>query len=282
METYSGREDELGAFPEHDKGVSLNDWGVSLDDRSCPSQRDAMGRTAPFLTEPAAQGLPHSDPSPCPGTRADWSARESPEDSEDRLTLSAPSTPLQNPENDAGLLTVDAPDQANDQDPLDNIDEGTVTLDESRTFLAAFGMHDYAAVFHAKGLRTRADYVTFALDCLVTPNIVHGSLAEMFPTVPERKLRPFSWVLCEKVREELKRNARDVQKMLYEATGEMSDGDEESGDVDDESGDMDDESGDMDDESGDMDEEDYASEMDSVDEVQVLLVNKMEGEKEEG
>ncbi|KAI5823744.1 hypothetical protein K523DRAFT_333682 [Schizophyllum commune Tattone D] len=260
MEAYSGSEnyseDELDAFPEHDKSASLNDWRVSLDDRrvssndrNSPSQRGAMGRTATLLTRPAAQGQPHSDPSPpwtpCPRTRADWPAR----DSSDGLTLYAPSTPSRSPQTDARLFTVDALDPADDQDPLDN---------------AFFGMHDYAAEFHAKGLRTRADYVNFVLDCLVKPNIVHDSLAEMFPTVPGCKLRPLSWVLCRKVCEELKQNTRDVERMLCEAAGEISDGDEQSGDVH---------------------EEDYTSGMDSVDEVQALLedlVDEMEGEEEEG
>ena len=242
-----------------------------------------MGRTARFLAGPAARApqarQPHYYPSPprTPRPRArapgsdDWRADASPEDSKDGLHLSEPSTPSRSSQTDAGLFTVDALDQADDQDPLEDIDGGTVTLDETRTFLAAVGMHDYAAVFHAKGLRTRADYVTFALDCLVTPSIVHGSLAEMFPTVPERKFRPFSWVLCTKVCEELKQNARDVERMLCEAAGEISDGDEQSGDLDEES--------------GDMDEKDYTSGMDSVDEVQAFLedlVDEMEGEEEEG
>ncbi|KAL1688274.1 hypothetical protein GGG16DRAFT_127348 [Schizophyllum commune] len=267
-EAYSGSEDELDAFPEHVKRVSSTVWRVFSDDRSSPAQEDAMGRTAAFLAGPAARApqarQPHYYPSP-PGTplpraRApgsdDWRAVASPEDSKDGLHVSEPSTPSRSSQTDAGLFIVDALDQADDQDPLDN---------------AFFGMHDYAAEFHAKGLRTRADYVNFVLDCLVKPNIVHDSLAEMFPTVPGCKLRPLSWVLCRKVREELKQNARAEEKMLYVAAGEISDGDEESGDLDEES--------------GDMDEEDHTSGMDSVDEVQALLedlVDEMEGEEEEG
>ncbi|KAL1726951.1 hypothetical protein EV714DRAFT_286842 [Schizophyllum commune] len=282
-EAYSGSEDELDAFPEHVKRVSSTVWRVFSDDRSSPAQEDVMGRTAPFLAGPAARApqarQPHYYPSPprTPRPRArapgsdDWRADASPEDSKDGLHLLEPSIPSWSPQTDAGLFIVDALESADDQDPLEDIDEGTVHLDETRTFLAAFGMHEYATVFHAKGLRTRADYVTFALDCLVTPNIVHDCLAEMFPTVPERKLRPFSWVLCSKVRGELERNARVVQKMLYEAAGEISDGDEQNGDLDEQS--------------GDVDEEDYTSGMDSVDEVQALLedlVDEMEGEEEEG
>ncbi|KAL1703998.1 hypothetical protein EV121DRAFT_280699 [Schizophyllum commune] len=277
MEAYSGSEDELNAFREHDKGVSL-------DDVSSLSQKDAGWRTAHLRQRSGSRApqlsQPHHYPSPPrtprPRTRAQssdgWWLRASPEDSKDDLDLLAPSAPSGCPETNVKLW-VDAVDQVHleyaDQDPLENIDEDA--FEETRTFLATFGMHDYATMFHAKGLRTRADYVTFALDCLVKPNIVHDSLAEMFPTVPEHKCRPFSWVLCREVREELAQSARDVERTLCEAAGESSNAEEERGGADEER--------------GDVDAEDGGSAMDSADEVAELLVSlvdEMQGEDEEG
>ncbi|KAI5887441.1 uncharacterized protein SCHCODRAFT_02638133 [Schizophyllum commune H4-8] len=290
-EANSSSEDELNAFREHDRGVSL-------DELSSPSRKDATRRTPHFRPRPGAQAFqprqpPYYPSPPCTPrsrTRApgsdDWWPRASSEDSKDGTYILASSAPSYGPQNDLKTVAMEAADQVSPEDaqnPPADIDQ--VSREETRTFLAAFGMHDYATMFHAKGLRTRADYVTFALDCQMNPDIVHGSLAGMFPTIPERKCRSFSWVLCQEVREELAQSARDVERILCEATGDSSDADEERGDADEKRDDADEERDDADEERGDMDAEDGGSAMDSADEVAELLgnlVDEMEGDDEEG